>query len=106
MKVTLELKIFVCYLFLIVVAEFVTSFINPSYGLFVHSMLLVSLLTLSAFWHKTNTASNLFLCLSIAPLIRIFSLALPLEYFPSYAWYLVAGIPMSLAAITVIRVRV
>jgi membrane protease YdiL (CAAX protease family) len=105
MRITQELKIFVFYLFLIVIAETVTSFINPSYGLFIHSMLLVSLFTLSAFWHKTKNASNLFLCLSIAPLIRIFSLSLPLQYFPTYAWYLVAAIPMLMAAITVIRLQ-
>ena len=105
MRLTQELKIFILYLFLIVIAETVTSFINPSYGLFIHSILLVSLLTLSAFWHKTNNASNLFLCLSIAPLIRIFSLSLPLAYFPSYAWYLVAAIPMLISAITVMRLQ-
>ena len=105
MRLTQELKIFIFYLFLIVLAETVTSFIDPSYGLFIHSILLVSLLTLSAFWHKTNSASNLFLCLSIAPLIRIFSLSLPLAYFPPYAWYLLAGIPMLIAAITIMRLQ-
>ncbi len=103
MKITQELKIFIIYLLLIVFAETVTSLINPTYGLFIHSILLFSLLALSAFWQKANHTSNLFLCLSIAPLIRIFSLALPLSYFPSYTWYLVAGIPMLIAVITVMR---
>ena len=105
MKVTQELKIFVFYAFLIIIAETVTSFINPSIGLFMHSMILVSLLALSVFWHKTKDTSNLFLCLSIAPLIRIFSLSLPLQYLPTYAWYLVAGIPMVIAAATVMRIQ-
>ena len=100
-----EVKIFLIYLLLIAVAEIVTSFVNPTYGLLIHSMLLVSLLTLSAFWHKTNKFSNLYLCLSIAPLIRIFSLSLPLECLPSYAWYLVAGVPMLIAAAAVIRLE-
>ena len=105
MKVTQELKIFIVYLFFIIIAEIVTSFINPNYGLFIESMILVSLLTLAAFWHKTKNASDLFLCLSIAPLIRIFSLSLPLQYFPPYAWYFVAGVPMVIAAITVMRIQ-
>jgi uncharacterized protein len=105
MIVTQELKIFIVYVALIVVAEAVTSFISPTYGLFIHSMLLVSLLSLSALWQKNGQSSNLFLTLSIAPLIRVFSLSLPLHYFPSYVWYLVAGIPMLIAAIIVIRLQ-
>ncbi|MER3468436.1 MAG: CPBP family intramembrane metalloprotease [Thermoflexus sp.] len=100
-----ELKIFVFYLAFIVVAEAVTSFIDPSYGLFVHSVVLLSLLALSAFWHGANPTSNLFLGLSLAPLIRIISLSLPLAYFPRYAWYLVASVPVLAATATVIRVQ-
>lgn len=102
---TKELLIFLFYLSLIVVAELVTSFINPNFGLFIHSILLFSMIALSAFWQKMPHSSNLFLCLSIAPLIRIFSISLPLSYFPTYAWYIIAGIPMLLAAITVIRIQ-
>jgi hypothetical protein len=105
MKVTQELKIFVFYAFLIAVAEIVTSFVNPSMGLFMHSMILVSLLTLASFWHKAKDTSNLCLCLSIAPLIRVFSLSLPLQYLPTYAWYLVAGVPMLMAAFIVMRIQ-
>ncbi len=104
-KVTQELKIFVFYIFLIAIAETLTSLINPIAGLFMHSMILVSLIALSAFWQKTKNASNLFLCLSMAPLIRIFSLSLPLQYLPTYCWYLVAAIPMFIASITVMKIQ-
>jgi membrane protease YdiL (CAAX protease family) len=105
MRITQELIVFIVYLFLLVLAEVVTSFLNPGYGLFVHSMLLVSLLIMSAFWNKSSNASNLFMCMSIAPLIRIFSLSLPLIYFPTYAWYLVAGVPMLIATVMVMRLQ-
>lgn len=105
MKVTLELKIFTLFLLLIVVSEIITSFVNLAAGLFMDSILMVSLLVLSAFWGKTKDTSYLFLCLSIAPLIRIFSLSLPLNYFPSYAWYLVSAIPLFLAAVSVVRIE-
>lgn len=105
MKITKELTVFILYLSLIILAEVVTSFIDPNYGLFIHSILLFSTIALSAFWQKTSHSSNLFLCLSIAPLIRIFSLSLPLSYFPTYAWYIIAGIPMLLAAIIVIKIQ-
>ena len=65
-----ELTIFILYLSLIILAEVVTSIINPNYGLIIHSILLLTMIALSAFWQKTNHSSNLFLCLSIAPLIE------------------------------------
>jgi uncharacterized protein len=105
MNLTIEGKIFSAYIVLIAFAEMVTSFISPIYGLFIHSMLLVSLLGLSAMWQKNSQTTNPFLCLSIAPLIRVFSLSLPLEYLPSYAWYLIAGIPMLMSAIIVMRLQ-
>jgi hypothetical protein len=105
MRANLELQVFIFYLIFIAVAETVTSFIDPSYGLFFHSVILVSLLVLSAFWHRVNPASNLFLSLSLAPLIRILSLSLPLTYFPRYAWYLVASVPVLAATLTMMRVQ-
>jgi membrane protease YdiL (CAAX protease family) len=105
MKTSKELTIFILFLSLIILAEIMTSFVDPNYGLFIHSILLFSMMALSAFWQKTRHSSNLFLCLSIAPLIRIFSLSLPLSYFPTYAWYIIAGIPMLLAAIIVIKIQ-
>lgn len=104
-KATKELTIFILYLFLLFVAEMVTSFVNPAYGLFIHCFLLISLLGLATFWQKSDYVSNPFLCLSLAPLIRVFSLSLPLEFLPSYSWYLVAGIPMLIAAISVIKLQ-
>ena len=100
-----ELKVFALYIVLIAAAETVTSFYDPGYGLFFHSVLLVSLLTLSSLWHRANPASSLFLSLALAPLIRILSLSLPLIYFPRYAWYLVAGVPVLAATVTVMRVE-
>jgi len=103
--VKLELSAFILYLTLIASAEIITSFIDPSYGLLLHSAILVSLLTLSALWHGANPASSLYLSLSLAPLIRILSLSLPLTYFPRYAWYTVASVPVLAAALTAIRVQ-
>jgi membrane protease YdiL (CAAX protease family) len=105
MKLFQQLNFFILYLFLIIVAEVVTSLFTPVFGLFLHSIILLTLLMMSAFWHNEVNTSNLFLCLSIAPLIRIFSLFLPLAYFPSYTWYLIAGIPMLVAAVIIIKIQ-
>jgi membrane protease YdiL (CAAX protease family) len=100
-----ELRVFVLYATLIAAAEIVTSFHDPSYGLFFHSVLLISLLTLSALRQEANPSSSLLLSLALAPLTRIISLSLPLTYFPRYAWYLVASVPVFAATVTVMRVQ-
>ncbi len=105
MKTTKELKLFLLILLFIIIAEIVTSFFSPTYGLSIHAALLISLLVLSAFWQTNSNISNLLLCLAIAPLIRVFSLSLPLSYLPSYAWYILAGIPMLVAAVTIMRIQ-
>ena len=103
MKFTQEFKLFFCFLIFVIIAEVVTSLVDAMYGLFLHSMILFSLITLSAVRQKS--VSNLYLCLSIAPLIRIFSLSLPLYYLPVYSWYIIAGLLMFLAATVVIRIQ-
>jgi hypothetical protein len=105
MKIKRELKLFLFYLSFIVIAEIVTSFADASYGLFLHAIILVSLLTLAALWHEQKPASGMLQSLSLAPLIRILSMSLPLAYFPQYAWYIVAGIPVLGAAVTMIRIQ-
>jgi membrane protease YdiL (CAAX protease family) len=89
----------------IAIAESVTTFTNPVYGVSLHAVILFSLLTLSALRYSENPPSSLFLSLSLAPLIRIISLSLPLAYFPRYAWYLVAGLAVLLATVTLMRVE-
>jgi len=100
-----ELQALFVFISLLVSAEAVTSFIDPRYGLFLHSVILLSVLALSTFRFSENPSSKLFLSLSLAPLIRIVSLSLPLVYFPRYAWYLVAGVPVLLAALMMMRVQ-
>ena len=80
-----ELRFFVFYAVLIGLAEVVTSFVDPVYGLSFHAVLLVSLLALAALKYLENPVSSLFLSLSLAPLVRIISLSLPLAHFPRYA---------------------
>jgi membrane protease YdiL (CAAX protease family) len=51
-----------------------------------------------------HSVSRFILTLTIAPLIRITSLLLPLANFPEiYYWYLIVGVPLFAAAITALR---
>ena len=50
-----------------------------------------------------NPASKLFLSLSLAPLVRIVNLSMPLLYFPLHAWFALTGFGMLLASLALIK---
>ena len=104
-KYSRELQIFTAYLIVIVFAEVVTSFVDPRYGLSLHSIILISLLTLYSLKHGENPSSKPYLSLALAPLIRIISLSVPLRYLPSYSWYVVVNIPVLVATLAMMRVQ-
>ena len=98
-------ELFASCLALIALAELVTNFVDPAYGLLFHAAAMISMLALSALKHSDSRTSNMLLSLSLAPLIRITSLSLPLAHLPRYSWYLVAGAALMLAALVLVRVQ-
>ena len=100
-----ETNIFIAYIAFIVFAEAVTSFVDPVYGFSLHSLILVSLLVLYSLKHGGNPSSKLYLSLSLAPLIRIISLSMPLTIFPRYVGYIVVYIPVLVATVATMRVQ-
>jgi membrane protease YdiL (CAAX protease family) len=99
-----ELSIPTAFLIAIILAEIITSLYSPTVGLALHALILVSLLVTATYTQERNPSGTLFLSLSLAPLIRILSLSLPLIYFPRILWFLVAGIPILAATLVLIRV--
>jgi len=91
-------------LFNMVLAEVTTAFFDPGYGLFYHFAVLMSLLILGAKYME-KPLSDFFLSLTLAPLIRVISLSLPLTYFPRYLWYLVTSIPIFAATLMLMRLQ-
>src|SRR5207237_719798 len=69
------------YLLLIAIAELLTTFVNPQLGLILHALLLLGLMLRGAFG-PTDAERRLALALTLAPLIRLLSLTLPLSAFP------------------------
>ena len=65
------------YFIAIVVAESLTIFIYPLAGIFSYSLILITFIIQSVFI-QTPTQRNLVLALSLVPLVRILSLAMPL----------------------------
>ena len=101
----LERQVFVTYLTFMILAEAITSFVDPVFGLVLHSIIMVSLLILSSLEYGENPSSKFFLSLSLAPLIRIISLSVPLTHFPRYAWYIVVNVPVLVAVLAMMRVQ-
>ena len=85
--------IFWAYLLLITAAELITTFVQPRSGLVLHAGILVVLIVHAAI-APSDREGNLTLCLTVAPLIRILSLSLPLFDFPRMLWYPLVAIPL------------
>ena len=100
-----KLRVFIAYILFIFVAEVVTSFMDPGYGLVLHSLILMSLLVLFSLKQGEYPSSGLYLTLSLAPLIRIISLSMPLTYFPSDVWFIVVNVPVLVATVAMMRVQ-
>lgn len=90
------------YLLLVAAAELLTSLVKPQIGLLLHALILGLLLLHSALATRDDDR-KLVLALTLAPLIRLLSLSLPLTRFAQVAWYPIVAVPLLLAAWLIIR---
>lgn len=90
------------YLVLIIAAEVITSFVGPQFGLVFHASLLVGFM-LHVGIGRPGPDRNLVLALTLAPLIRLLSLTMPLGKLPELAWYPIIAIPLTAASWQIIR---
>jgi hypothetical protein len=68
----------VVYVLLITAAEFLITLTDPRWGLALHIGILTALLVQSSLMTQASY-QKLFLALTLAPIVRILSLAMPLE---------------------------
>ncbi len=85
------------YLVLLMVAEILTALVEPRLGLLLHSLLLISALMYGARCCDRPTY-RFWMGVSLAPLIRLISLSLPLRSVPLIYWYLIISVPLYVAA--------
>ena len=85
------------YLFDLALAEAMTMLVAPRAGMIAHGVVFVLLLLHSSLAAR-GFQQKFLLTLSLAPLIRVLSLAMPLIHFPLVYWYLVVGTPLFVAA--------
>lgn len=91
------------YAGLLLIAEFVTTG-NLKTGMIVHGCLLVILLLHSTIV-ENRYFSNLYASLSLAPLIRILSLSIPLLHFGYIFWFLIVAVPIFATIFTCIYIQ-
>lgn len=99
---TLSRHILWVYLFLITAAEFVTSVTSTQLGLLFHVLILLGLMIHNA-RNPGDSVGRIALALTLAPLIRLLSLSMPLLSFPQMAWYPVVSIPLLIAMWIIVR---
>ena len=92
----------VAYLCVLVVAEVATTFSDPRIGMGIHIALLTVLL-LQASLDDNETPRGFLLALSLAPLVRILSLSLPLQDVEIQYWYAAVAVPLMIATVVVAR---
>jgi membrane protease YdiL (CAAX protease family) len=94
--------LFCSYLLLVGAAELLIAQRDPAIGLAIHALLLLTLTLHAGLGHDPD-GRKLALALTLAPLLRILSLALPLANLPRLAWYPVVSALLLISALIVIR---
>ena len=92
----------ICAIGALALAEVVTAYGDPRYGVALHVGLLAVFLCLGVLGSDERVQA-LFLALTVAPLVRIVSLGMPLGAFPQPLWYLLSSVPLFMATYLVVQ---
>lgn len=92
----------VAYLAAMAVAEVLTALGSPLFGIVMHVGILLALVG-QASLDGESMLHRFYLALSLAPLIRIFSLAMPLIKMPVLYWYAIIAVPILIATVLAVR---
>jgi len=98
-----NLRIPLIYLAALTLAESLTTLANPQVGLIMHGFILAALI-LHATLFARHGLQKFLITMTLAPLIRLMSLSMPLLQFPFIYWYALIGAPLILAGFLVLRV--
>jgi hypothetical protein len=91
------------YLCLLGLAEYLVAINAPQLGLPLHGLILTALLWHSSLVNQPDQREFL-LALSLAPLIRLISLLMPLKLFPMIYWYLITAVPLFFTSFLIARI--
>ena len=87
-------------------AELMTTYVSPVGGIALHAIILSALILAASLMYagpgaEPSHIGRFLYSLTLVPLIRILSLSMPLAQFDAVFWYLMAGLPVLLAALVV-----
>ena len=90
------------YLAAVGMAELITAVVSPTWGVACHIFIFGNLL-IQAGMNRRPWERGFYLSMSIAPLIRIVSMGMPLGYFRQEWWYLLSSIPLFATSFVIAR---
>jgi uncharacterized protein len=90
------------YLLIVTAAETITAILSPHAGMILHALLVVILIAHAVLVSKDDER-HLAIALILAPMIRVFSLSLPLTKLPQTAWYPIVAVPLLIGAWSISR---
>jgi len=90
------------YLAAVGMAEVITALVSPTWGVACHIFIFGNLL-IQAGMNRRPWERGFYLSMSIAPLIRIVSMGMPLGYFRQEWWYLLSSIPLFATSFVIAR---
>ncbi len=93
-----SMRVIVCmYVAAIVVAELVVARVGVAPGALLHALILVALFNHVAF-RGQEAHREILPILSLAPLLRLLSVTMPVREIPVLYWYVLIGVPLLIAA--------
>ena len=92
----------IIYFLAITIAELVTVYVHPLWGMVVHTVILL-LIIAELVVHTGYAHRPLLLALTLAPLVRIISLCMPLANIPQIWWYPIVYVPLLAASFVVMH---
>ena len=93
----------IIYLLAVAIAEVVTVYVQPIWGIVAHIVILIVVLVQAAV-DTRYPHRPLLLSLALIPLVRIISLCMPLADIPQMWWYPIIYAPLLAAAVVVMRI--
>lgn len=91
------------YLVGVTLAETLTLTRQPQWGMALHAGVMIAML-LQATLTERGPRQGFYISLTLAPLIRLMSLSLPLPSYPFIFWYAIVGAPLLLASFIAARI--
>jgi uncharacterized protein len=90
------------YIIALLIAEFVTIYYNPSWGILIEALVIIFLIIQSSFTYSIKL-SYLLQAMILVPLIRIMSLSIPVTEIKPIYWLAILAVPILIACFYLMR---